>query len=276
VIRILHRGDEQALEKFLASRADTSMFLRANAHRGGLLDHGEPLQATYAAAFREGAVVAVAAQCWNGIVLVQAPEQLEDVVRAALRASGRALAGISGPAGQVRAARDLLGVRSPSVDDVDGLFSLDLAALRLPPRFSRASLRRPRESELPMLIGWREQYLVETGLAAPGHALHDDAKAGIEQLHARGDHWVLEEGGEAVAYTAFNARLPDVVQVGGVWTPPPLRGRGYARCAVAGSLLDARDAGVTRAILFTNNRGAARAYEAIGFVRTGEYGLLIV
>ena len=180
------------------------------------------------------------------------------------------------PAEQVRAARDVLGVRRPSVDDVDALFSLDLEALRVPAGFSRTSLRRPRDAELPALIGWREQYLVETGLAARGPSLHDDAKTSIEQLHARGDHWVLEDGGKPVSYTAFNARLPDLVQIGGVWTPPPLRGRGYARRAVAGSLLEAREAGVTRAILFTNSAQASRAYQAIGFLRTGEYALLIV
>jgi len=276
VIRILRPGDESALEEFLAPRWETSMFLRANARRGGLSDRGQPLQATYGAAFRDGAVVAVAAHCWNGILLVQAPEQLEDVARAALRVSGRALAGISGPADQVRAARDLLGVRRASMDDTDALFSLDLEALRVPAGFSPTSLRRPRDAELPALVGWREQFLIETGLAAPGPSVRDNAKTIIELLHARGDHWVLEDDGKPVSYTAFNARLPDLVQIGGVWTPPSLRGRGYARRAVAGSLLEAREAGVTRAILFTNSTQASRAYQAIGFLRTGEYGLLIV
>ena len=62
----------------------------------------------------------------------------------------------------------------------------------------------------------------------------------------------------------FNARLPDIAQVGGVWTPPHARGRGYARCVVAGSLLHARTQGVSRALLFTmeSNVAAMRAYEA--------------
>jgi predicted GNAT family acetyltransferase len=66
------------------------------------------------------------------------------------------------------------------------------------------------------------------------------------------------------------------VQVGGVWTPPARRGRGYARAAVAGSLLDARARGVTRGVLFTaqENRPAQRAYEALGFQVVGDYGLL--
>ncbi len=74
------------------------------------------------------------------------------------------------------------------------------------------------------------------------------------------------------------AALPDMVQIGGVWTPPPLRGLGYGRCVVAGALLAARRAGVTRAVLFTDddNHGARRAYAAIGFDLVGDYGLVLL
>jgi len=276
VIRILGPGDEATLEAFLAPRANTSMFLRANARQGGLDDRGQPRQATYAAAIGPSGVVAVAAHCWNGILLLQAPERVPEVARAALAASGRPLKGISGPVDQVRTARDALEVRKAAVDDADLLYSLDLAGLRVPAALAALSLRRPRGDDLPRLIAWREQYLVETGLSAPGPTLHQDARSSIELQQAQGDHWLLEDRGVPVAYTAFNARLPDIVQVGGVWTPPPLRGRGYARCAVAGSLLEARAAGARRAILFTSNTSAARAYEALGLTRSGEYGLLIL
>ncbi len=251
MIRILRPGDENALEAFLRPHADTSMFLRSNARRAGLDDHGEPLQATYAASFDADAITAVAAHCWNGILLVQAPECLREVTHKALSTSGRTLKGISGPADQVQAARDSIGVRQPTLDDAG-------------------------EEDLPQLIAWREQYLLETGLATPGPLLRHDAKSGIELLQAQGDQWLLEDAGNLVAYTAFNARLPEIVQVGGVWTPLPLRGRGYARCAVAGSLLEARAGGARRAILFTSSAQAARAYQALGFEQSGRYGLLIV
>ena len=62
-----------------------------------------------------------------------------------------------------------------------------------------------------------------------------------------------------------------------MFTPPELRGRGYARAAVAGSLLDARSAGARRSTLFTNleNVAAIRAYEALGYERIGDYGLIL-
>ena len=276
MIRILRRGDEEALEAFLAPRAATSMFLRANARTAGLEDRGEPLQATYAASFEGDAVLAVAAHCWNGVLLLQAPLQLPEVARAAIDASGRPLAGIIGPLEQVRAARESLRVVNPRMDDAEDLYALELTALRVPEQLSRLSLRPPRENELPLLFAWREQYLLETNLGSAGPQLREDAKRGVELLHSQRNHWILIDGETPVAYTAFNARLPDIVQVGGVWTPPPLRGRGYARCAVAGSLLRARDQGVRRAILFTSSASGARAYQAIGFVQTGQFGLLFL
>ena len=75
---------------------------------------------------------------------------------------------------------------------------------------------------------------------------------------------------------AFNAALPDIVQLGGIYTPPALRGRGYAKAAVAHSLLVARERGASRAVLFTENPSAARSYEAVGFRRTGDYSLVLL
>ena len=95
---------------------------------------------------------------------------------------------------------------------------------------------------------------------------------------ARGEIWLLEEAGRPVSTTGFNATLDEAVQVGGVWTPPRLRGRGYARAAVAASLLEARSAGVRRSVLFTGpeNLPAQKAYEALGFRQVGSYRLVLL
>jgi len=70
--------------------------------------------------------------------------------------------------------------------------------------------------------------------------------------------------------------LPDIVQLGGIYTPPEQRGRGYAKVSVAGSLLVAAQRGATRAVLFTKNPSAVRSYEAVGFRRIGDYGLVLL
>ena len=76
---------------------------------------------------------------------------------------------------------------------------------------------------------------------------------------------------------SFNATTPERVQIGGVWTPPEWRGRGYARAVVAGALLDGKAEGATRGVLFTDiaNLSAQRAYYALGFEVIGDYGIIL-
>src|SRR5260370_13079214 len=74
-LRLSRPGDETALDAFLTDHTDSSMFLRANALAAGLIDRGAPLEATYVAALAGGRITGVAAHCWNGMVLVQAPTQ---------------------------------------------------------------------------------------------------------------------------------------------------------------------------------------------------------
>ena len=124
---------------------------------------------------------------------------------------------------------------------------------------------------------WRVAYSIEALAIADGPDLAATSRVEIDRLQREGSQWIVLDGGRPVSYSAFNARLPDIVQVGGVWTPPEMRGRGYGRAAVAGSLLDARAAGVDRAVLFTGeeNGPARAAYEALGFRIVGDYALVI-
>ena len=81
-----------------------------------------------------------------------------------------------------------------------------------------------------------------------------------------------------MAKSSFNARIKEAVQIGGVWTPPELRNRGYGRSAVAASLLEARSEGVEKAILFTggDNIPAQKAYTSLGFQPIGRYRIFLL
>jgi len=283
-LRLLRPGDEAALETFLARHADTSMFLRSNARSAGLSDRGHPLQATYVAALDGGRIAGVAAHCWNGMVLVQAPDgdHAAAVAREAVRRSGRTVTGFSGPWTQVVAARKALGLgAAPTVKDSrDELYVLDLALLVVPPELASGALRcrHPEERELELLVNWRVRFAVEALGASDGPHLHQASTDEVRLQHERGTDWLLLAGAAPVSYSVFNAMLPDIVQIGGVWTPPEFRGRGYARSVVAGSLLAARKQGVARAVLFADpaNEAARRAYLFLGFRIVGDYGLVLL
>jgi ribosomal protein S18 acetylase RimI-like enzyme len=224
----------------------------------------------------------VAALYWNGMAFLQAPEQAADLVRAARAASGRELAGLAGPWEQVQQAAGDLGIPSGSCakNGREVLFSLPLASVKIPgPLRDRTAIcRHPLDEELSTLVEWRLSYCRECLNAGAGDTIERETPLLIHQFQKDRNHWVLETDGRMVATSAFNATLPDMVQVGGVYTPPEFRNRGYARSVVAGSLLEAVKRGAGSAVLFTGMDMAAaqHAYTAIGFTRIGEYGLLIL
>lgn len=279
--RTLKPGDEGTVASFLAGHADSSMFLRANLRAGGLVDRGETFQATWAGAFAEGALVGVAAHAWNGNLLVQAPRALTEVVRAAAAASPRPVAGLLGERAQVIAARDALGLsrRPASFDSHDDLFALDLGRLVVPEPLAagRVCCMRATSAEREVLVGWRCAYRIELlGDRPDDPGLRAASATEVDTWLADEGAFVLVEDGAPVACAAFNARLPDCVQIGGVFTVPGRRGRGHGRAAVAGALLRARDLGVWRTILFTgrDNEPARRAYRALGYEVVGDFGIV--
>ncbi len=281
-LRTLHPGDEVSLEAFLFQHTDTSMFLRSNLRSAGLLDQGARFQGTYVAAYTNETIVAVAAHFWNGMLIVQAPAYLPEVVQGVVAQSGRAISGISGPAAQVEATKSVLGLsKQPTqLDESEILFSLTLCDLQIPQALASAKVqcRLPRPEELELLTEWRVAYSVETLGKRDIPSLKSACRLTIEAHQATAMHWILVAGDTPVSYSAFNASLPDIVQIGGVWTPPALRGKGYAKSVVAGLLLDARSQGVKRAILLTGdkNQAAQAVYRGIGFLPTGEkYGLVL-
>ncbi len=283
-LRLLRPGDEAALDTFLARHADTSMFLRSNARSAGLTDRGQPMQGTYVAAQDGERIRGVAAHCWNGMVLVQAPDPADAaaVAREAVRHSRRTVTGFSGPWSQVVAAREALGLgAAPTTKDSrDELYVLDLTRLVVPPELASGKVRcrHPTESELELLVDWRVRFAVEALGATDGPDLHQASTDDVRLQHDRGTDWLLLAGATPVSYSVFNAMLPDIVQIGGVWTAPEYRGRGYARSVVAGSLLSARKQGIERAVLFADpaNEAARRAYLFLGFRVTGDYGLVLL
>lgn len=275
----LRNGDEGRLDAFLARHADSSMFLRSNLRAAGIEYQGAPYQALYVAIIRDGAIIGVAAHAWNGNLLLQDPDGSGELARETIRRSERPVAGLIGPRAQTEAARCALGLENiaPQLDSHDDLYSLDLAKLIVPPPLADGTIRcrTAARSELDLCSGWEADYCMENLGYVDSPEFRADCRATIERLWAEDHLWVAERDGGAKGMTAFNARLADCVQVGGVYTPPEYRGQGIARAAVAGSLLQARGQGTNRAILFTDTPAARRSYEAIGFVKTGDYGLVL-
>jgi RimJ/RimL family protein N-acetyltransferase len=280
-LRLAGPEDRSSLDAFLLQHADSSLFLRFYLAQGGLTDGGKPLQGTYAIAVSNGQVVGVAMHSWHNVVFLQAPDTAVEVAHLASAKSQRPILALVGPWSQVEAARIGLGLagRPMQKHAREDMFALNLSDLVVPSALgsSAVSCRRAEPANLDLLREWRFGYEMEsTGLAETEGTRSYAAKA-IEGHVERGEAFLLEVDSRPVSMAVYNARVDDMVQIGGVWTPGALRGRGYARLVVAGALQQAEREGIRRAVLYTEegNTAARRAYEAIGFKRIGDYGVVV-
>jgi len=282
-VRRLGPADGEALARLLETHADQSLFLQSNLLAAGFEDDGRPYSATYVGAVATGEVLAVAAHCWNGNVVLLCPAALREVIEAVPRTSGRPVKGLVGPWSQVVEARGVLGLDDAptALCEREILFGLELAELVVPEALARGRVTCSRAvpGELEPLVAMRIAYEHELIGTRGGPEHEATVRSTMSRTIEDGDAWVLRESGEAiVACSVFNARTPATVQIGGVYALPALRGRGLARAVVAGSLLAARESGVRRSVLFTGhgNTAAITAYEALGYRRAGDYGLLLL
>ena len=266
--------DAPRIAAFLDQHCDTSMFALTNLAQHGM-DNDHPRALRCWLHQIGGDITAVLSITTEGMAMPQCPTfSVDEWVQAAQSTAGIPLIGIIGPATQARAFAAAAGLaHAPaSLNQDEPFMALDLADLVLTVDHTRIIplSGAPRQTVFDWMVAYQTEAL---GCALPEAQLR--AEHSLAAYLAAGSHVVLVSGDTPLAMTGFNARLPGIVQIGGVYTPPDLRGRGHARRAVALHLAQARAAGVTRAVLFSASEAAARAYHAIGFRQTGDWTLCL-
>jgi predicted GNAT family acetyltransferase len=115
--------------------------------------------------------------------------------------------------------------------------------------FGEESLPDPPEAE-------RQARLAESRLDATEHA-------GL---------WLWEDGGRPVSMSGYGSETPNGIRVGPVYTPPELRGRGYATSLVAAQTRWLLGGGRTFAFLYTDldNPTSNALYRRIGYRMVAE------
>lgn len=272
-MRLAGPQDHDALLAHLRAHEATSMFPLVN-----LMGLGHPMRVWVAAGGMVGlSQTGMVLPQWPGGDWPQAAGALAgcggDGIGAGI--GGGTIAGFLGPLDQVTGLRRALGLADTPArhaGDEPG-YRLTLTDLRLPD-CAGYRLEPITDGVRDLVTGWRTAYEAELFATPPGEAA---AKAGqdVARWQANDSHRVLWHQGQPVALTGFNARLPEVVQVGAVYVPPLFRNRGHARRAVGLHLDQARAAGVQRAVLFAASDPAARAYAALGFRPFGRMGLVL-
>ncbi len=126
----------------------------------------------------------------------------------------------------------------------------------------RGRARTATTADRDLLLSWYEAFGRDTG-ALPGNEV---ARAVDDRL---GHHGALlwEVDGEPVATAAVSRTIADTVRVSLVYTPPELRGQGYAGAVTAAVSRAARTAGAERVLLFADlaNPTSNALYQRIGY-----------
>lgn len=264
-------ADRDGLVDFMFAHAPVMMFPLTNLARYGLGgDHPRAISAWVRKS--DDAITDVLTISQEGMVFPCCPTSPWTAAAEVLK--GRKVKGFIGEGAQVTALRQICGMTGPaSLDALEPAFVLSIADMRRPDvtGFSLQPLSAAAHEDM---VDWRMAYEIET-LAVPTDEAFARAEHQVRTAKAVDSHRVLLKDGQPVGVTGFNATLPEIVQVGGVYTPPKLRGNGFARVAVAMHLMEAAIDGVTEAVLSAANASAAKVYTAIGFEKTGEFALVI-
>ena len=154
-----------------------------------------------------------------------------------------------------------------------GVYALD-RVLTVPgaPGASRAATAADRD----LLLRWMHEFGVE--VLEEGDPGREEAEASVLQRLARTDAGFLlwEDGGETVSVAGWGSPTPSGIRVGPVYTPPALRGRGYATALVAELSAQQLAAGRRFCFLYTDlaNPTSNAIYERIGYVKVCESAMV--
>lgn len=281
-IRKLTKDDEAQAVSFLKQHVETSLFLLSNIFQAGMNYNGRFREGEYWASFNdEGHMTNILGHFWNNMVIVQTPTPrgLRELFEHFKAKASRRVGGFMGSASHVEQAMDFCGMeKAPlSMDGNEVLYKLDLDDMTMP-SFDpeRFTLKHISELDKDIFLRWQTDYSVEALNRKDGDKLREELKNEIDLLYKDNRRWFLEYDGEPVSMVGFNARIPEIVQIGPVWTPVDKRCNGFARIGLALALEQAREReGVKTSILFAENPAAAKAYIAIGYNAIGDYKLAL-
>ncbi|MGL4281341.1 MAG: GNAT family N-acetyltransferase, partial [Albidovulum sp.] len=221
------RADEAAdIAAFLYGHIDRAMYPLANVMNYGMGREGRYQMRFWLIGQGQGICAALGLSAMRMLLPVLPGLGAEALAPLKALLKGEAIAGLIALPEEADALRTALRLGDEDAEhmaDEPG-FALDLADLILPDD-PALRLRPITEADLPLMIQWRGAYRGEV-TATPPERREAVAREDVATYLARDSHRILERNGIPVATTGFTAELSGVVQIGGVYTLPDLRGRG--------------------------------------------------
>ncbi|HEV8022694.1 MAG TPA: GNAT family N-acetyltransferase [Candidatus Lustribacter sp.] len=130
---------------------------------------------------------------------------------------------------------------------------------------------RPARSDETELVAEHSARMIVGELGYDPRAQRSTFLAGVRHAIEGGSWWVWIVDNELRFQCNIGARTPVTAQIQGVWTPPALRGRGYATSALAATARRLLGDNPTVSLYVNDfNVNAIALYDRIGFTRVGE------
>ncbi len=180
-----------------------------------------------------------------------------------LAASGRWVPGVNAEKEASEAFADAWRHRTGDAAQVHRLMRLfRLDELTRPDPGPEGTPRLAAERDRDLLIEWFDAFVREVG-----DPDRQDHAAAVDERLSYGGITVWEADGNSVSIAGVTRAVGGMVRVGPVYTPPALRGRGYAGAATAAVSQAALDAGATEVVLYTDlaNPTSNALYQRLGY-----------
>jgi predicted GNAT family acetyltransferase len=137
------------------------------------------------------------------------------------------------------------------------------------PRSVSGSMRVVQENDCPLVEEWIHRFNEDCHLVAT----REDARQAAERLISDRSLFLWEVDGRPVTMTGISGKTPHGIRVNAVYTPPELRGRGFASQLVADVSQAQLDAGNRYCFLFTDlaNPTSNSIYQKLGYRPVGDW-----
>ena len=275
-------SDLARVRAYLEAHADSSLFLLSNLAMLGPRLGEHPNSGNYRSVVEEETIVAVFSLTRRGNLLVQGAGRadLAEQILGACDAEPIEVTGVIGDWSTAEALWRLVCADPrfvPTLSQKDLLFTLPLTNVVEPHVTEGATtVRWLRVDDFELWEPLNSAYLVE--LRLPMELSRDQRREEFES-GARADRWWgAFDGDRLVAIAGLNAVYGRLGQVGGVYSRPEERRKGYGGVVMRQLISDCQSRHrFERLALFTGHDqiAARRLYESLGFQAGGAFGLLL-
>lgn len=278
--RLLTASDRDATLAYLEAKVAERMFLASNLLKYGIEDRGGMLQGPFYGSFAGRALRGVVQLVNQGSVLCCGDGP------AAMAELGEAAAATPHLPARVLAMRQecedylaaYLARRPRRIRDTRDSILQQVTAETLV-HHPMKGFRAATSDDVDLLVRWKREFRIDGLKDKPEWVDDGELRRFIELAVREGRQYVLEEGGRPVTMGLVNASTPRCAQLGGVYTPPEERGKGYATRMVSAMCHFQLSACGLQAVFLSveaDSHAANHIYAKLGFRHLGIYRFLLL